>query len=231
LGGNSVGVVIKAKTIAEAWEKAVLECWRSGAEVPTEYNEMSKEVLGLLIVVESPFEEPRIHRGDINTAVKGALHKYYEEVLHGSLDWAVEKRKIHYTYHERLFQYPPKSINQIDYIVKKLRDKSFSRRAQAITWSPERDMWVDSPPCLQRVWCAVRDNRLVMHTTWRSRDVFRAMHMNMLAMTELQKKIAEELDLEVGVYLDFTNSAHIYEKTYADVERFLRVIKRRLNRP
>jgi len=228
LAGNSVGVVIKAKTISEAWERAVLECWRNGAEVPTEYNEGSKEILGLLIVVENPFEEPRIHRGDINIAVRGTLQKYYEEVLHGTLDWAVEKGRIHYTYHERLFKYPPESINQIDYIVKKLKDKNFSRRAQAVTWIPKRDMWVDSPPCLQRVWCTVRNDRLVMHTTWRSRDIFRAMHMNMLAMTELQKKIAEQLGLEIGIYLDFSNSAHIYEKSYDDVERFVKVAKRRL---
>jgi len=32
--------------------------------------------------------------GDINVAVKGTLQKYYEEVLHGTLDWAVEKGKI-----------------------------------------------------------------------------------------------------------------------------------------
>ena len=229
--GNAVGVVIKARTISEAWERAVIECWRNGMEVPTEYGEMSKEILGLLVVVEKPFEEPRIHRGDINIAVKGTLQKYYEEVLHGTLDWAVEQGKIHYTYHERLFKHPPESINQIDYIVKKLKDKSFSRRAQAITWVPKIDMWADSPPCLQRVWCTVRDDRLVMHTAWRSRDIFRAMHMNMLAMTELQRKIAEKLDLEVGVYLDFSNSAHIYEKTYADVERFTKVVERRLKRP
>ena len=228
MAGNSVGVVIKAKTISEAWERAVLECWRNGAEVPTEYNEGSKEILGLLIVVENPFEEPRIHRGDINIAVRGTLQKYYEEVLHGTLDWAVEKGKIHYTYHERLFKYPPESINQIDYIVKKLKDKNFSRRAQAVTWIPKRDMWVDSPPCLQRVWCTVRNDRLVMHTTWRSRDIFRAMHMNMIAMTELQKKIAEQLGLEIGIYLDFSNSAHIYEKSYDDVERFVKVAERRL---
>jgi len=230
LAGNSVGVVITAKTISEAWERAVLECWRNGMEVPTEYGEMSKEILGLLIVVKRPFEEPRIHRGDINIAVKGSLQKYYEEVLYGTLDWAVEEGKIHYTYHERLFKHPPESINQIDYIIEKLKKKSFSRRAQAITWVPKMDMWADSPPCLQRVWCTVRNDRLVMHTTWRSRDIFRAMHMNMLAMTELQKRIAEQLGLEVGVYLDFSNSAHIYEKTYADVERFVRVVERRLKR-
>jgi len=222
-----VGVVIKAKTVSEAWEKAVLECWNKGAQVPTEYGEMSKELLGLLVIVEEPFAEPRIHRGDLLVAIRDSLWKYYDEVLRGTLDGAVKEGKIHYTYHERLFSYPPKAISQIEYIINKLQQTSFSRRAQAITWDPEKDIGVDSPPCLQRVWCTVRDEKLVLHTTWRSRDIFRAMHMNILALTELQRMIAERLKVKVGSYLDFTNSAHIYEKTYEDVERFKRVVEKR----
>jgi thymidylate synthase len=227
LVNSCLGVVVNAMTVAKAWEKAVIECWRRGADVPTEYGEMSKELLGLLVVIEKPFEEPRIHRGDLLTAVKGSLQKYYDEVLRGTLDHAVKEGKIHYTYHERLFSYPPKSIDQINFIVKKLRETSFSRRAQAATWDPEKDMWVDSPPCLQRVWCVIREDKLVMHTTWRSRDIFRAMHMNMLALTELQKMMAKQIGVEAGSYLDFSNSAHIYKKSYEDVERFINVINKR----
>jgi len=51
--------------------------------------------------------------------------------------------------------------------------------------------------------------------------------MNMLAMTELQRMMAEKLDVEVGSYTDFSNSAHIYEKSYVDVERFIEVLKKR----
>jgi thymidylate synthase (methanogen type) len=225
-----MGILVKARTVSEGWAKAVLECWTRGSEVPTEYGGMSKELLGLLVLVEKPFEEPRIHSGDVNIAVKGSLGKYYDEVLHGTLDWAVKEGKIHYTYHERLFSYQPEGTDQIDYMLKKLEKARFSRRAQAVTWYPKKDMWVDSPPCLQRVWCAIREDQLVMHTTWRSRDVFRAMHMNMLALTELQKMMAERLNVEVGAYLDFSNSAHIYEKTYEDVERFIKVLRKRLNR-
>ncbi len=222
-----MGVAIKAKTVSEAWQKAVFECWNRGAQVPTEYGEMSKELLGLIVVVEEPFAEPRVHRGDLLVAVKDSLTKYYDEVLRGTLDNAVKEGKIHYTYHERLFSYPPKAISQIDYVIRKLQETHYSRRAQAITWDPEKDVWVDSPPCLQRVWCTIRDGKLVLHTSWRSRDIFRAMHMNMLALTELQKMVSGQLNVEVGPYLDFSNSAHIYEKTYGDVKRFIRVVERR----
>ena len=227
LANEHIGVVVKAKTVSEAWQKAVLECWNKGAEVPTEYGEKSKELLGLTVVVEEPFAEPRVHRGDLLVAVKDSLKKYYDEVLRGTLDHAVKEGKIHYTYHERLFSYPPKAIQQIDFIIKKLRETHYSRRAQAITWDPEKDIGVDSPPCLQRVWCTVRDGKLVFNTCWRSRDIFRAMHMNILALTELQKMVSEQVGVEVGPYLDFSSSAHINEKTYGDVERFIRVVERR----
>jgi len=222
-----VGVVVRAKTVSEAWQKAVMKCWSSGADVPTEYGEMSKELLGLVIVVEEPFAEPRVHRGDLLVAVKDSLRKYYDEVLRGTLDDAVKDGKIHYTYHERLFNYPPKSVQQIDFIIRKLRETQYSRRAQAITWDPEKDIWVDSPPCLQRVWCTVRGGKLVFNTCWRSRDIFRAMHMNILALTELQKMISGQLNVEAGAYIDFTSSAHIYQKSFEDVERFIRVVERR----
>jgi len=159
--------------------------------------------------------------------LEGSLQNYIDEVLEGTLGWAVRDGKIHYTYHERLFNYPPEGIDQISYIIEKLKRTGFSRRAQAITWIPKRDMGVDSPPCLQRIWCTIRDGKLILHTSWRSRDIFRAMHMNMLAMTELQKRISEEVGVEVGSYVDFSNSAHIYEKTYWDVERFINVLERR----
>ena len=227
---DSLGVIVRARTVSEAWEKSVLGCWEKGSEVSTEYGEKAKEVLGLLVVIEEPLSEPRIHKGDLYAALKGSLQKYYDEVLKGTLDWAVKEGKIHYTYHERLFNYPPYEIDQISYIVEKLGKVRFSRRAQAVTWNPKVDMWVDSPPCLQRVWCIIREDKLIMHTTWRSRDIFRAMHMNMLAMTELQKIMSEKLNVEAGAYFDFTNSAHIYEKSYGDVERFITVLKKRTRR-
>jgi len=221
------GILINARTISQAWERAVLACWKEGLESDTEYGEKAKEILGLLVTVEEPFSEPRIHKGDMLVALSDSLQKYLDEIMKGTLDRSVKEGKIHYTYHERLFNYPAYGLDQIDYIIEKLRKVEFSRRAQAITWDPRRDMWVDSPPCLQTVWCVIRDGRLNMHTTWRSRDTFRAMHMNMLAMTELQRMIAGKLNVEVGPYTDFSNSAHIYEKSYSDVERFLKVLEKR----
>ena len=118
-------------------------------------------------------------------------------------------------------------IDQIEYIIKKLKEKPYSRRAQAITWRPLVDPFHIDPPCLQRIYMRVKDDRLIMQTTWRSRDLFRAWEANVNGMIRIQKYVADQLGLEMGHYLDFSNSLHIYGNTISEVnDMFNRMIKR-----
>jgi len=219
-------VVVSGRSIADTWERAVLEVWSAGLEVPTEYGEKAREA-SLLMTVEDPFAEPRVHRGDV-VAVMGTK-SYVEEVLDGTLDCHVQEGKLPYTYHERLYSYRigETVLDQIEEVRRKLQLTPYTRRAQAITWQPAKDLFMDSPPCLQRLWIKIYDRSLVLQTEWRSRDLFRAAHINMLALTELQRSLSRELDCGVGSYLDFSNSAHIYERSYSDVERFLATLRKR----
>mgnify|MGYP001155469072 CR=1 FL=1 len=219
-------IVILGKTVADTWARAVIEVWGKGLEVPTEYDEAAKEAT-LLMTVEEPFTEPRMHVGDL-IAVTG-IRRYTEEVLDGTLDEYVRMGKLSYTYHERLHTYPVEggTMDQIAYILRKLREAPYTRRAQAITWRPGRDPGLDAPPCLQRLWFKVYDGVLILQSSWRSRDLFQAAQSNILALTQLQKHVADELGFKVGAYTDFSNSAHIYEKSYAQVERFLATLKKR----
>jgi thymidylate synthase (methanogen type) len=112
-------------------------------------------------------------------------------------------------------------INQMEYIVQKLREKPYSRRAQAITWRPLVDPYHIDPPCLQRIFMRIKDGKLMMQTTWRSRDLFRAWEANVNGMIRIQQKIASELGVEMGHYLDFSNSLHIYGNTISEVKDML----------
>lgn len=53
----------------------------------------------------------------------------------------------------------------------------------------------------------IKEGKLLMQTTWRSRDLFRAWEANVNGMIRIQKSIADKLDVEVGHYLDFSNSS------------------------
>jgi len=116
-------------------------------------------------------------------------------------------------------------INQMEYIVQKLKETPYSRRAQAITWRPLVDPYHEDPPCLQRIFMRIKEGRLIMQTTWRSRDLFRAWEANVNGMIRIQKSIADKLGVEVGHYLDFSNSLHIYGSTIAEVKDMLNRMK------
>jgi thymidylate synthase (methanogen type) len=118
-------------------------------------------------------------------------------------------------------------INQIEYIIQKLKEKPYSRRAQAITWRPLVDPFHSDPPCLQRIYMRVKDEQLIMQTTWRSRDLFRAWEANVNGMIRIQKYVADQLNVEVGHYLDFSNSLHIYGNT---IDELMDMLKRMKNK-
>jgi len=235
-------IKVEARTLPEAWEKAVIATWNEGLDIRTEYDKpgdpMSKDCT-MIIVIDDPFLEPRIHR-----AFPGGLEDleiYRQEVVDGIHDHWIkpEEGKWTYTYHQRLSNYliEGESVDQIDYIIRKLSKTPHSRRAQAITWNPKSDPVTDDPPCLQRIWFRLADAGdayvLNMNTHWRSRDAYKASFMNMFALTDLQKMIAQKIsenikrDVRIGRYVDISDSFHIYGSYADDFKKFLKTVGER----
>ncbi|MBC7188647.1 hypothetical protein H5U35_00295 [Candidatus Aerophobetes bacterium] len=232
--------LVKAKSLPEGWEKSILLCWEKGIEIKTEYDRPgdppSKDCT-MIIEVENPFEEPRLHRAF--PAGLEDLEIYRQEVLFGIHDsWiSPEEGKWEYTYHERLFNYtlPENSspVNQIDFVVEKLSKVPFSRRAQAVTWKCWMDPAFDDPPCLQRLWFRIYGESLQLNAHLRSNDAFKAAFMNMFAFTELQKLVADKISektgkkITPGKYIHIADSYHIYGSYYREVENFIETTKKR----
>ncbi len=234
---------IEAGCLPEAWEAAVLAVWDNGLEIKTQYdkpNDPPSKDATVMITVTDPFAEPRIHKNFPGGPEE--LEAYRQEVVSGIHDHWIDPSagKWTYTYHERLFSYCPveelrisnpakpfSPVNQIKYIIDNLAATPYSRRAEAITWMPTADIKTDDPPCLQRIWCRLIENpaggfSLNMNTHWRSRDLYKAWFMNVYAMTELQRIIAEKVSakisqpVKVGRYVDITDSLHIYGSYFKD---------------
>ena len=236
-------IYIKARTLPEAWEQAVRECWEKGARFRTQYDKPddpeSRDVACLIHVAE-PFAEPRIHK-----AFPGGLEDlevYRAEVLYGVHDhWiAPEEGKWEYTYHERLRAYKVpgrrEPIDQIAEVVRLLRETPYTRRAQAVTWQAWNDLGIRDPACLQRMWFRIeqgrdgRGDRLNLAIHIRSNDAFKAAFMNMYAFTELQREVARELGVEPGEYVHVADSFHIYGSYFGEFEGFLRLLQKRPDR-
>ena len=242
--GNIPILYINEETIPMAYEKAIKEVWEKGISLKTEYDrpgDPPSRDATVMIVVRNPFGQPRFHRSFADGL--GGLAEYVQEVVHGAHDYWVkpleeilkgkESKDTHwtYTYHGRLFEYriEDRVINQIDYIIDKLSEAGYTRRAQAITWNPRLDPPTDDPPCLQRIWGRLCEDGkggyiFNMNTHWRSRDLFKAWFENVIAITTLMKKIAESISkkvgkpVHVGRYMDVADSMHIYGSYFREIE-------------
>jgi thymidylate synthase len=230
-------ISIVAGCLPEAWEKAVLAVWDNGYQIKTQYDKEgdppSRDAT-VMVAITDPFTEPRIHKNFPGGPEE--LEAYRQEVVNGIHDHWIDPAagKWTYTYHERLFAYRPvedlrnprspkpfAAVNQIQYIIDALSEAGHTRRAQAVTWMPTADPQTDDPPCLQRIWCRLIEDadgqlKLNMNTHWRSRDLYKAWFMNVYALTDLQRTIAQQISIrlgepvEVGRYVDICDSLHIY---------------------
>ena len=237
------------------WEDSVSAVWDQGVRIKTEYDKESdppSRDVTMVMEIEEPLSEPRIHR--CFPAGLEELEIYRQEVVHGVHDSWINPRedKWSYTYHQRLFAYdvigsfddalkggPFKTVNQIEEIINGLVGHHYTRRAQAITWMPTVDAGHHEPPCLQRIWIRLLKTEsggfvLNMNTHWRSRDAYKAAFMNMYALTDLQRWIAETLsekmgaEVLVGRYVDISDSYHIYGSYFTEFEaNFLSLLEKR----
>ena len=251
--GNIPVIMVEGKSLPEVWEKSLIRTWEEGVSVKTQFdrpNDPPSKDCTMIMVIKNPFKEPRIHRA-LPTGLE-ELEIYRQEVVLGIHDHWIGGHGWSYSYHDRLFNYPlgdaskltkggfcvgkPEYLNQIETVIKNLVKCYYTRRAQAITWDPEIDAEHHEPPCLQRIWVRILEDPkeglvLNMNTDWRSRDAFKAAFMNIFALTDLQKIIAQEVSkrigrpAKVGRYVDNSSSYHIYGSYFKDFEGFLKTIK------
>lgn len=203
------------KSLPEAYHEALIKLHEQGNITPCpDWNTDQKE-LSMTIFVEQPLSEPMISRCFIGGAKE--LEQYRQEMLDGILDFEVERGNWTYTYHQRMG-------NQVSFVVDELRRNSFSRRA-VICIRSDDDIGSDDPACLQHIQYFIRDGKLHCKLLFRSNDACKATFMNAFALIMLQKRIADELGVELGTYTHRANSFHCYAKDYPLLEGYVKRIR------
>jgi thymidylate synthase len=246
---NGIPVLFaRGDCIARAWENSLLELYRQGGDVSTQYDKpgdpASKDAT-MTVVVEQPLSEPMIHR-DMPGGFE-ELQEYVMEVCDGIKDHCVrdpdnpDDTRWEYTYHQRLFDYDVPTvgpIDQIEGVCQRLAETPYTRRAQAVTWKVWEDQDCYDPACLQSVWCRITEQSgrqvLSMNVRFRSNDAYKAAFMNMFALVELQRRIAGRVaelsgrPVDVGRYCHMADSYHIYGSNLAEFQgRFLGAVEKR----
>jgi len=248
-------LLVRGGSLAEAWEKSLVELHEKGHRVRTQYDRKDAEGnyidppsmdASMTIVVEEPLSEPYIHR-----AFPGGLEdleEYRLEMVEGIKDHWVrdpsdpDDNRWEYTYHERLAAYSvpgrEERVDQLEKVAQRLAETPYTRRAQVITWKPWEDLDCYDPPCLQSIWfrmiAADEGYRLNTNVRFRSRDAYDAAYMNMYALIYLAAGVAESVakklgkPVTLGRYVDASDSYHVYGSRIEHFEEmFLKQIETR----
>lgn len=237
-------------SIARAWENSLIELYRNGCSISTQYDTPddppSRDATMLLTVLD-PLAEPMVHRDFPGGPAD--LQEYVMEVCEGIKDHLVRRpddptdTRWEYTYHQRLFRYTIPSpshpvLDQIDTMCRKLAEAPHTRRAQSVTWKVWEDNECYDPPCLQSIWCRIieeeADMVLSMNVRFRSNDAYKAAFMNIFALVQLQKLVAQSVSarlgrrVRLGRYCHLADSYHIYGSVLREFEgRFLGALEKR----
>ena len=199
--------LIEGRTLPEAYHKS-LRLLNSDAPVTPcpDYNTNQKE-LSATLYIEEPLAEPMISKLFIGGFRE--LEQYRQEMLDGILDFEIERGNWAYTYHSRMAE-------QLPFILRELRRNPYSRRAviDIRDWRYDSKEGNENPACLQHIHYFVRDGKLHCKVLFRSNDACKATFMNAFALIMLQKRVADELGLEMGTYTHRANSYHCYEKDF-----------------
>ena len=199
---------VRKPSVRASFEHLVEKILKDGEEMITEDGQRCKEIRNTVIEITNPKLKsisPKYPLG------KKAVEQYTNNLLYGS------ENVFSYDYNERLCRYPleHKKINQIDFIVDKLKEQPNSRRCVAITWQPNIDIEVSkkergSVPCLQFVQFVIRNNKLYQTVLFRSNDLMVAYHANAIGLISLGEMVAEKVGVDYGGYVHHAVSMHIY---------------------
>lgn len=195
-------ILIDVDNFGVAHRRLIESLLQRGKLIPTDYDKPGEPLsrdAPVAIEIRRPWGPPIFSRC-IWSNYEEAF-EYVAEIVDGIHDSQIEE--LSYTYHDRI-------ENQWLGVMTELKRNPATRRAQCITWQPAIDLGAPYPPCLQRVWLRVVDDRLDMHTHWRSRDALKAWGLNAFAFAHLHKERAEQMGIEPGAYREFIDSCHIY---------------------
>ena len=132
-------------------------------------------------------------------------------------EWADENGNLGniYGYQWRSWPTPNgKHIDQIDQVVKTLKNNPNSRRIIVSAWNVGEIEQMALPPCHLLFQFYVANNKLSCQLYQRSADVFLGVPFNIASYALLTMMIAQVCDLDLGEFVHTLGDAHIYKNHF-----------------
>jgi len=186
--------------------------------ITTEDGAATYESDSICIKILNPLKEPS-KLIDAYCMGHGAVRDYVAQFNDG-----ISTSGFEYTYYERLKDW--NGDNQLKTIVDNLRKSLDTRRAvimsdaDAALWRPQSDMKSSEPPCFNWMQALVRNNELNLKVLFRSHDILKGWPANILAIAEMQRRMASQLPVVNIGYLEVISSIpHMYVSDINLIER------------
>lgn len=193
--------VIVSESLGQAWLEACDLVLRSGEQI-ADGETLLREIRHLTLDVNHPSSD------DSTIGAYGSSEH---------LDWMMrnffELRNVPElgnaaSYGVRLRDYERSGLDQIQFVIDKLRRKPESKSATITTLMPLSDR--SYIPCVSLLDFWIRDGRLELVVYARSLDLGKKAYGNLLALAKIQEEVAEGTRRRVGHVILHVKSAHIY---------------------
>lgn len=123
------------------------------------------------------------------------------------------------SYATRLYDYAGTGLDQIAWVVERLRTDGSSRSATVTTFEPGRD--ATYIPCVSLLDFWIPGGALELVVTAHSIDMGTKGYANLVELARIQGFVADGVGVPTGPLLLRVKSAHVYERDVAVVERIL----------
>jgi len=210
-------------TIKEGWPELIKVLMLKGELIFDETRESKEErYTKNLHNVMTTFREPNFEQIPKGFPYnKTYLREYSEQFLN-----PINEKGFEYTYGSRLRSWPflgqdkNSVIDQIDYIIKDLKNNKQSRRAVATTLFPLMDDFVIDIPCLNIIDFKVNREFLDLTAYFRSNDIM-ALPSNLKGLSDLLNFVAKETSLRSGTVTIIDGSLHTYERDWKYLSKLI----------
>ncbi|MEP3333616.1 thymidylate synthase [Sedimentitalea sp.] len=198
-----------AQTLGEAWKKSIRAVQEGGESHFDEDVPLLELRQGLSLTISEPrVEDPIIERWGDPQVLARMMKKF-------AIGTKMSDRP--FTYGELI--YSKNGVDQFAWMVERIRRKPETKSA-TISLLSEGD---GSPnlPCLVCLDAKLRKGFLDLHFFFRSQNVVGRQYANLVALADLQARMASTLSCKVGNLSGYAASPHIYEYDYDHAQNIL----------
>ena len=226
--------MIEGNNFHNVWWKAVHNVIKNGTDLVIGGGEERKPIKDSCMLISltgnaiKQVEKREIHPQYPFKNVDEYCEEFTREYLEDYIKMDPELR-FSYLYFERLAYFKWGGYDQLTRLCIQLHELIYgnitSNRMQVTTWYPRSDSLSSSPPCLQRIQIRyIPENKVDVHLTWRSRDLYGAWQANVIAIVDmLNREVIKPNGCEIIRIVDFSDSLHIY-KTDSEAAKKVKLV-------